>query len=269
MREIFSHTWQRPITEMHRIVFQFREGSWATTTRSKLWSRSPKQQDLFAVHGENNKSHYFKTTAWCLKLDKMFPDTICDQAGLQNCVDAPLHNCFAREYKEITTLEQVNAFGEMALLTSQSVLESSIQKEQGKLTFFLKMKYFQDLLHTIEQYLTHENIYKYTLLKTEVLILKSLRCLCCFLLRFFHWHHSKKHFNNDNHMTGHKVVSSVKNQLQNAWKIWHEKSDLQDEIWSFQGITIYKITEKNIYYTEVLHSAFQVCILEYLRALLQ
>ncbi|EOB03989.1 hypothetical protein Anapl_07361 [Anas platyrhynchos] len=40
------------------------------------------------------------------KLDKMFPDTICGQAGLQNCVDAPLHNCLAREDEEITTLEQ-------------------------------------------------------------------------------------------------------------------------------------------------------------------
>lgn len=251
VREVFSHTWQRPVIETHWIVFQIREGGWATTTRSTLWSRSPKQQDLFllAVHGENNKSHYFKTTAWCLKLDKMFPDTICGQAGLQNCVDAPLHNCLAREDEEITTLEQVNAFGEMALMTSQSVFESSIQKEQAKLNFFLKRKYFQDLFHTIEQYLTHGNIYKHTLLKTEVLILKNLRCLCCFLLRFFHWHHSKKHFNNDSHMTGHKVASSVKNQLQKAWKSDTKNLICKMKSEAFRALLYIKLQQKKKTFT--------------------
>lgn len=60
------------------------ENGWTTTTRSTLRSRSLKAvrpQFLLAVHGHSHKSHAVKTTIWCLKLDKIFPDTICGQAG--------------------------------------------------------------------------------------------------------------------------------------------------------------------------------------------
>lgn len=35
---------------------------------------------LLAVCGDSHISHAVKTTIWCLKLDKIFPDTICGQA---------------------------------------------------------------------------------------------------------------------------------------------------------------------------------------------
>lgn len=61
----------------------FEESGWAATTRSTQRSRSPKAakpQFLLAVRGDSHISHAVKTTILCLKLDKIFPDTICGQA---------------------------------------------------------------------------------------------------------------------------------------------------------------------------------------------